>query len=122
MQPLTPHTNFAHHRLDAYWVALELAMQAQALVEQVPRGYRKLADQLLRSGTAPVSLIGEGANRVHKGNKKLRFSEARGEAGESAATTETLGQLKLVDIQDAINLITTADRLCAMLTSLIKRL
>ena len=118
---ITTHGGFPHHRLDAYRVSLELAVKAKELADAVPRGYRTLADQLQRSGTAPVMLVAEGANRYYRGTKRQRVSEARGEAGECAAATELAAQLGLVPAQDAEQCIELADRLCAMLTRLIRR-
>ena len=70
---------FAHHRLDVYELALELAVSAKGISEQIPRGYRSLSDQLIRSGSGVVLLIAEGANRFSSAQKRQRFVEARGE-------------------------------------------
>ncbi len=55
----SPHT-FPHQRLDAYVVALQLACQAKALADRVPRGHRTLADQLMRAAGSTVLNIAEG--------------------------------------------------------------
>ena len=112
---------FPHHRLDAYRLSLKLAEQAKELSDAVPRGYRKVADQLLRAGTSTVLLIAEGANRYTAGHKRQRFMEARGECGEVAAAAELLARLGLVPVADAQRLHDTAGRVAAMLTGLIKR-
>ena len=69
---------FAHHRLDVYELALDLAVLAKGISEQIPRGYRSLSDQLIRSGSGVVLLIAEGANRFSSAQKRQRFVEARG--------------------------------------------
>ena len=74
---------FVHHRLDVYRVSYEMLMKVQALAERIPRGYRSFADQLLRAAGSTLGLIGEGANRFTKGQKRQRFTEARGEAGHA---------------------------------------
>lgn len=112
---------FPHHRLDAYQFSLELAVQAKDLSDKVPRGYRTVADQLLRAGTSTVLLIAEGADRYTAGHKRQRFMEARGECGEVAAAAELLVRLGLVPVQDALRLQAVAGRVAAMLTGLIKR-
>ncbi len=112
---------FPHHRLAAYQFSLEVAAQAKDLSDKVPRGYRTVADQLLRAGTSTVLLIAEGANRYTAGHKRQRFMEARGECGEVAAAAELLTRLGLVPVDDALRLQATADRVAALLTGLIKR-
>ena len=39
---------FPHDRLDAYRVSLDLLERVHALCERIPRGYRSIADQMLR--------------------------------------------------------------------------
>jgi len=113
---------FPHHRLDAYVVALELARQSKALSDRVPRGYRSFADQLLRASGSTVLLIGEGANRYSAGQKRQRYSEARGEVGEVAAALELLCTLKLVPRAEADAALVLAGRVGAMLTRLVQRM
>jgi four helix bundle protein len=112
---------FAHHKLDAYAVARQMADRAKVIAERVPRGYRKWADQLLRAAGSTVGLIGEGANRFTAGQKRHKFTEARGEAGEVAAWVEQLHGCGMVAEVEAAEVLELADRVCAMLTGLIKR-
>ncbi len=86
---------FPHQRLDVYRVALQLAQQSKGLADRIPRGYRSFADQLIRAAGSTVLLIGEGANRFSKGQKRQRYAEARGECGEVAAALELLVALGL---------------------------
>ena len=116
------HHTFPHQRLDAYVVALQLACQAKALADRVPRGHRTLADQLMRAAGSTVLNIAEGANRYTTGQKRQRFTEARGECGEMAAAAELLATLSLVPTVEADRLQHTAGRVAAMLTGLIRRL
>jgi len=112
---------FPHHRLEVYGLAVRLAVSAKELAERVPRGYRSLADQLIRSGPGVALLIAEGANRATPGQKRQRFVEARGECGEAAATVEVLVRLGLLSSEDASDFGRSADRIAAMLTGLIRR-
>ncbi len=114
-------TRFAHHRLDVWHHAKDLAVQGRQLAAAIPRGDRDLADQLRRSATAPALLIGEGANRLNAGEKRQRFNEARGEACEAAVAVELAVALGLVSSADADALLVTADKVAAMLTGLIRR-
>jgi four helix bundle protein len=117
----TSQFRFVHHKLDAYRVARQLADRCKVIADRVPRGYRKWADQLLRAAGSTVGLIGEGANRFTAGQKRQKFTEARGEAGEVAAWVEQLHSCGMVGEAEAVAVLTLADRVCAMLTGLIKR-
>ena len=112
---------FAHHRLDVYELALDLAVLAKGISEQIPRGYRSLSDQLIRSGSGVVLLIAEGANRSSSAQKRQRFVEARGECGEAAATVELSERMGLISPQECQLFQSTAGRIVAMLTGLIRR-
>ena len=87
---------FAHHRLEAYHAALDLADAGHRLARRIPHGYRWLADHLIRAACAVPVLTAEGANRASPGNKRQRFSEALGECGEAAAVAELVERLALV--------------------------
>ena len=112
---------FPHHRLDVYHPSLELAVLAKRIGDGIPRGYRSLADQLIRSGPSVALLIAEGANRAAPGQKRQRFVEARGECGEAAATVEVAARMDLVSNEESIRFGRVADRVAAMLTGLIRR-
>ncbi len=90
-------------------------------VDRVPRGHRKWADQLVRAAGSTVGLIGEGANRYTAGQKRQKFTEARGEAGEVAAWVEQLALCGLAPDAEATEVLGLANRVCAMLTRLIQR-
>ena len=113
---------FPHKQLDVYNVALDMAVKTKSLASQVPRGYRSLADQLLRASAATVLLTAEGANRFTIGAKRQRYSEARGECGEVAAAVELLDAMDLVPSLQANEILALASRVAAMLTRLLARL
>jgi four helix bundle protein len=115
------HYPFTHHQLDVYRVAIQMTQQAKLLSDRVPRGYRSFADQLLRAAGQTVLLIGEGANRYTAGQKRQRYSEARGECGEAAVAAELLTALGLLPQRDVEQLMELASRVAAMLTRLIQR-
>ena len=112
---------FTHQKLDVYRVALEIARRSRELADRVPRGYRPFADQLLRAAGHTVLLIGEGANRYTAGQKRQRYTEARGECGEVASAVELLATLKLAPEVEAKQVERLAGRVAAMLTRLIQR-
>ena len=53
--------------------------------------------------------------------KRQRFVEARGEAGETAAHLQRLRRYRFISEEQLMTSLSLADRLCAMLTGLIKR-
>ena len=113
------HSNFAHHRLDAYRVALELFAGVEQL--PLPAGYADLRDQLRRAAAATVRHIAEGANRTHARDKAARFIVARGECGECDASLEMAEVLRLASPARIRELRGLADRVAAMLSGLIRR-
>ncbi|MCB9689074.1 MAG: four helix bundle protein [Alphaproteobacteria bacterium] len=112
---------FAHHRLDVYAVALELVVVTRKLTERVPRGHRSIADQGLRASASVVLLIAEGAHRRTAGDKRHRYSMARGECGEVAAVIEVMMALGFVDDSRAHEALALANRASAMLLRLEQR-
>jgi len=116
-----PSYPFSHQRLDVHRVALEMARRSREVADRVPRGYRTFADQLLRAAGQTVLLIGEGANRYTAGQKRQRYTEARGETGEVASCLELLATLRLAPQIEADEIIHLAGRVAAMLTRLIQR-
>ena len=115
------HPSFPHHRLDAWRVALELVTEVRRLVAMLPRGNGSLADQTIRSSQSAALLVAEGANRLGAGEKRSRFSLARGEVGECAAALEITLALGLLSPDQVGPAMDKADRLAAMLTRLIQR-
>lgn len=113
---------FPHEKLDAYRVALQMAVVAKRVADQIQRGHRSVADQLLRAASNSVLLLAEGANRRSAAEKRQRFVESRGEAGEVAAAADLVVALRLGPEGDAEELKQLAGRVAAMLTGLIARL
>ena len=116
-----PIPSFPHDRLDAYHVALDLLERVHALCERIPRGHRTLADQMLRAASSTLLQIAEGANRRARGDKRQRYSTARGEVGECAAAIEAAVALRLIPHSDAHAARCIAARVGAMLTGLVRR-
>jgi four helix bundle protein len=112
---------FAHHKLDVYGIALKLVVEVRRLSERIPRGHRALADQVLRAASSTVLLIAEGANRRSAGDKRQRYSMARGECGEVAAAIEVAVALGFLDGRDATDVLNLAGRVSAMLLRLEQR-
>ena len=111
-------TRFAHHRLDAYRVALELYSGVEEFAARLPRGHGDLKDQVRRAAAAAVRNIDEGANRMQPRDKAARFIVAKAECGECAAALE---MATIVGLSPAPELQVLADRVAAMTTGLVKR-
>jgi four helix bundle protein len=112
---------FPQHRLDVYRVAVELAQHTREAAKSIPRGDRTLADQMKRAATSTVLLTAEGANRRTAGDKRQRYSLARGECGELASAVELAGAYGFFDGQQTIKLLQLAGRTNAMLLRLEQR-
>jgi four helix bundle protein len=112
-------SRFAHERLDAYRVALELFLGVEQMV--LPKGHADLRDQLRRATAATVRHIAEAANRTHPRDKAARFIVAQGECGECAAVLEMAEALRLAPVARLQGLRQLAGRVGAMLTGLIRR-
>ena len=113
---------FPHEKLDAYQVALQMAVQARRVSSAIPRGHRSVADHLLRAAGNTVLLLGEGANRRTPKEKRQRFGDARGECGEVAAAADIVMAFEFGDPGQAATLKQLAARVAAMLTGLMNRL
>src|SRR5919108_2106694 len=83
-------TGFPHEKLTACQVALEMAILANKMAQQIPRGHRNVADHLLRAASNCVLLLAEGASRRGAAEKRQRFVESRGECGEVGAAGDLL--------------------------------
>ncbi len=116
-----PSNGFAHQRLDAFYVALELSAGCVRLTRQLPRGFADLRDQARRSALATVRHIAEGADRTSPADKRARFVVARGEVAELDATLSTALALELLPDGPVGDLRCLAARVGAMLTGLIRR-
>lgn len=113
------NSRFAHHRLDAYRVALELFAGVERT--HLPKGYADLRDQMRRAAAATVRHIAEGASRTHPRDKAARFMCARGECAECDASLEMAEVLGLASRARTGELRRLADRVGAMLSGLIRR-
>ena len=117
----TSHSRFAHHRLDAYRVALELFECVETVASGFPRGHADLEDQLRRAAAATVRHIAEGANRILPRDKSARFTLARAECGECEAAIEMARIVGLIREDESCLLCGLADRISAMTMGLIHR-
>jgi four helix bundle protein len=111
---------FDHEKLDVYQLAIEFTARANDVIESLPRGRGYLADQLQRAALSIVLNIAEGAGRFSPADKSVFYLRSRASATESAAVLDVCRKLKL--IEDATTEANKAilDRICQMLTKLVK--
>jgi four helix bundle protein len=86
---------FAHQRLDAFHVAMDLMVGVEHLAKRLPQGHADLKDQVRRAASAVVRNIAEGANRWSPRDEIARFQIAPGECGECDAALEMVLRLRL---------------------------
>jgi len=97
-----------------------MATTAGEVAAAIPRGHRNIADHMLRAASNCVLLLAEGANRRGAGEKRQRFVEARGEAGEVAAAVDLAAALGLLRDPKLGNLKHLAARVAALASGLIR--
>ena len=114
-------SGFAHQRLDAFHVALELTIGVERLAAELPQGYADLKDQVRRAAAATTRNITEGASRWGPRDKAQRFAIARGECAECDGALQMVEGLGLTKGRTVGDLRGLADRVGAMLTGLIRR-
>jgi four helix bundle protein len=114
MSHFYPTARFAHQRLDAYRVAVELFREVEDLTSRFPRGHADLKDQMRRSAAATVRHIAEGANRFEPRDKSNRFLLARAECGECDSTLEMAMLVGVLGATRAERMRALADRVAAM--------
>ena len=69
-----------HERLDVYELALEFLVQANGIIEGMPRGRSHLADQFTRASLSIVLNLAEGAGKHGRLDKRRYYLTARGTA------------------------------------------
>lgn len=85
-----------HERLRVYQLAISFAELALRIIEKLPRGAGKLADQFFRSSTAPPANIAEGVGKRSRAERRTYFDHARGSSFESSSHLDVIRLLKCV--------------------------
>jgi len=112
---------FPHQKLDAWHLAREARRLTLELLAELPPGFGEDARQIRRSSGATPKLIAEGADRWAKGDKRRRFEEADGEAGETHSGLEDLAGLGALDPTKVARVNQLWARVGATLVGLIRR-
>jgi len=88
-------TAFDHERLDVYRAAIEIIVVADEIVEHLPRGRSRIADQLQRAATSIALNIAERAGEFSANDKRRFYRMAARSATECAAILDVCRTLQL---------------------------
>ena len=86
-----------HEDLDAYQAAIEFLALSARLIDQFPRGYGSLAEQLKRASLSIPLNIAEGYGKRSVPDRARYYDIARGSAHECGAIFDASKVLKLLD-------------------------
>lgn len=111
---------FDHEKLDVYRKAVEFTGRANEIAEAFPRGRHYLADQLQRASLSIVLNIAEGAGKYSNVDKAGFYARARGSTTECAAVLDVCVKLRLLTPASIIDDKRLLERICSMLTKLIR--
>ncbi|HEY0591640.1 MAG TPA: four helix bundle protein [Thermoanaerobaculia bacterium] len=111
---------FDHEKLDVYRKAVEFTGRANEIAEAFPRGRHYLADQLQRASLSIVLNIAEGAGKYSNVDKASFYARARGSTTECAAVLDVCVKIRLLSSTSIIDDKRLLERVCSMLTKLIK--
>jgi four helix bundle protein len=81
----------AFQRLDVYQCAVKLLALAARICDELPRGYKGLADQLRRAAISVPLNIAEATGRTTDTDSARFFGIARGSAMECGAILDAVG-------------------------------
>lgn len=109
---------FGFERLDVYQCALEFLELAYLLIDQLPKGYAPLADQLRRSSLSIPLNIAEGTGKSSTSDRRRFYQIARGSALECSAIIGCCLKLRLVDQQSLEILRSLLVRIVQMLSKM----
>ena len=85
----------SYEKLDVYQCSIEFLGIAVQLIDQMPRGYSVLVDQLKRASLSLPLNISEGAGKRTKADCRRFFDNARGSAMECGSVFDVCIKLKL---------------------------
>ncbi len=108
---------FSYQRLDAFKVIREALVRGVAIARRLPRGYAKLADQLVRALLGAYLQTAEAASRTGA-DRAARVRAAGAEGSEAAAALEGVLLLGLRPEAEVAPVGDLLARFCAMITRL----
>lgn len=95
MQEATPRLH--HEDLDSYQASIAFLALAAKLLDQLPRGYGTLTDQLKRASLSIPLNLAEGYGKRGQADRARFYDIARGSAHECGALLDATRVLGLID-------------------------
>jgi len=86
-----------HEKLDAYHIAVEFVVLADAVIEHLPRGRGYLSDQLQRAALSIPLNVAEGAGEYALDEKARFYRMAKRSATECAGILDVCQKLHLLE-------------------------
>ena len=108
----------SYEKLVVYQLSIEFLGVAFQVIEQLPRGYSELADQLKRASLRNPLNIAEGAGKRTKADCRKYFDIARGSSMECGAILDVCAKLQLAQGELTKRGKQLLERMVAMLTKL----
>jgi len=112
---------FDHDKLDVYHAAIDFFAIANQVIEELPKGRSKLADQLSRAALSISANIAEGAGEFSKDAKASFYRIACRSATECAAILDASRRVDIVSERLHAEGRAVLLRIVSMLTKLAKR-
>lgn len=109
---------FGYEKLEVYQCSIKFVTIAYKIIEDLPRGYSDLADQLKRCSMSIPLNIAESSGKNQRQDAARFFAIARGSAMESGAAIDVGLALDVVDQSLADQAKKLLVRIVAMLTKL----
>jgi four helix bundle protein len=113
---------FTFEKLIVYQKAVNFADEISSLVENFPRGFGYLSDQLNRASLSIAANIAEGNGRFTKADRKNFFGIARGSVQECVPLLELARRRRLVTDDNHQILKSHLEEIAKMLSGLINGL
>lgn len=107
-----------HEDLDSYQAAISFLALAAKLLDQFPRGYGSMADQLKRASLSVPLNLAEGYGKRTQVDRARFYDIARGSAHECGALLDASSVLGLVDERTFIEGKTLLHRIISMLVKM----
>lgn len=89
--------DFGFEKLDVYQLSLDFLELAYCLIDNLPKGYATLADQLRRCSLSVPLNIAEGTGKTTSAERRRFYQIARGSTLECSAIISCYLKLKLTD-------------------------
>lgn len=109
----------SHEKLDVYQCSIQFLGLAADIIQRIPSGYAKLADQLHRAAFSIPLNIAEACGKNSPKDRANRYAIARGSTLECGAIIDVLDTLSLIDQNRYEKAKTLLVRIASMLSKLV---